>query len=204
MGLERIPASHRSSLPLSLDHFDSLWLAHTHAIPAATAFGVKPEISLTTRTPPRARGRALALAQANGKTGTESISALRSRSDYNEPKFLLVQGDFFGIRDFIFAGGESRKQAAKLLRDRSFQVSLFTELAALRVLDELSLPPTSQIINAAGKFMIRPAPEVRTVYRRDSLTLVPNTPRPRRHGCRPPVAPTMRRRGERDDTPFAG
>ena len=31
---------------------------------------------------------------------------------------------------------------------------MFTELAALRILDELGLPPTSQIINAAGKFMI--------------------------------------------------
>jgi CRISPR-associated protein Csm1 len=43
---------------------------------------------------------------------------------------------------FLFAaGGEIRKQAAKLLRGRSFQVSLFTELTALRLLDELALPP---------------------------------------------------------------
>ena len=68
---------------------------------------------------------------------------------------LLVQGDFFGIQNFLFAaGGETRKQAAKLLRGRSFQVSLFTELAALRLLDELALPPTSQVLNAAGKFLI--------------------------------------------------
>jgi CRISPR-associated protein Csm1 len=72
-----------------------------------------------------------------------------------------VQGDFFGIQDFVFAaGGETRKHAAKLLRGRSFHVSLFTELAALRILEALGLPSTSQVINAAGKFLI----------------VVPNTP----------------------------
>ena len=216
VGLERIPASHRSSLPLWLDHFDSLWLAHTHAIPAATAFGVKPEVSLYDHSHAAA---ALAVAlwrwhEANGKTGTESISALRSRSDYNEPKFLLVQGDFFGIQDFIFAaGGESRKQAAKLLRGRSFQVSLFTELAALRVLDELGLPPTSQIINAAGKFMIvaPDTPEVRTnlatVRDRLDTWFLEHTFGLAGIGLAwtgASCADFLRRRGERDEhTPFA-
>ncbi|MCB1815215.1 MAG: type III-A CRISPR-associated protein Cas10/Csm1, partial [Candidatus Competibacteraceae bacterium] len=37
---------------------------------------------------------------------------------------------------------------------RSFYVSLISECAALRVLDELGLPSTSQITNAAGKFLI--------------------------------------------------
>ena len=45
-GLEAIPRSHRSNWPLWLDHFDSLWLAFTHAIPAATAFNITPEVSL--------------------------------------------------------------------------------------------------------------------------------------------------------------
>ena len=44
--LERIPASHRRALPLWLDHFDTLWQTYTHAIPSATAFGTKPEVSL--------------------------------------------------------------------------------------------------------------------------------------------------------------
>jgi CRISPR-associated protein Csm1 len=68
---------------------------------------------------------------------------------------LLVQGDFFGIQDFIFAdGAETNRSAARLLRGRSFQVSLFSELAALRVLEACGLPSTSQITNAAGKFLI--------------------------------------------------
>lgn len=156
-GLEHIPASHRQHLPMWLDHFDSLWLTYTHAVPSATAFGVKPDVSLYDHSRTTA---ALAVAlwrwhEALGRTDEQATAALKTRADYSTAKFLLIQGDFFGIQEFIFAaGGETRKQAAKLLRGRSFQVSLFTELAALRILDDLGLPPTSQVVNAAGKFLI--------------------------------------------------
>jgi CRISPR-associated protein Csm1 len=155
--MDSIPRAHRSNLPLWLDHFDSLWLTYTHAIPAATAFNVKPEVSLCDHSRTTA---ALAVAlwrwhESNSRTDAAAAESLRERADFDEQKFLLVQGDFFGIQDFLFsAGGETRKQAAKLLRGRSFQVALFTEIAALRLLDDLSLPPTSQVINAAGKFLI--------------------------------------------------
>jgi len=155
--LQSIPASHRSNWPLWLDHFDTAWLTFTHAIPAATAFGTKPEVSLYDHSKTTA---ALATAlwrwhEAQGQTDASAAAALRDRSDWHTDKLLLIQGDFFGIQDFIFAeGSQTNKAAAKLLRGRSFQVSLFTELAALKVLDALSLPPTSQITNAAGKFLI--------------------------------------------------
>jgi CRISPR-associated protein Csm1 len=155
--LDKIPRSHRSNWPLWLDHFDSVWLVYTQAIPAATAFNIKPEVSLFDHARTTA---ALAVALWRWHAGRNQVDegaarALRDRSDYAEKKFLLIQGDFFGIQSFVFAtGGETRKQAAKLLRGRSFQVALFTELAALRVLDELALPPTSQVLNAAGKFLI--------------------------------------------------
>jgi len=118
---------------------------------------VKPEVALYDHARTTA---ALAAAlwrwhAARGQTDDAAARALRDRSDYAEDKLLLIQGDFFGIQNFVFAtGGETRKQAAKLLRGRSFQVALFTELAALRLLDELALPPTSQVLNAAGKFLI--------------------------------------------------
>lgn len=156
-GLAQIPASHRANLALWLDHFDSLWLTRTHAIPAATAFKIKPDVSLYDHSRATA---ALATAlwrwhEANGQTDADAAHGLKARSDFDVDKLLLVQGDFFGIQDFVFAtGGDTRKHAAKLLRGRSFQVSLFTELAALHLLDSLGLPPTSQIINAAGKFLI--------------------------------------------------
>ncbi len=155
--LQHIPAAHRSNWPLWLDHFDTLWQSCTHAIPAATAFGSKPEVSLYDHSKSTA---ALATAlwlwhDANGQTDDAAIARLRSQSDWDEEKILLIQGDFFGIQSFIFAAGrETNKKAAKLLRGRSFQVSLFAELAALRVLDACELPPTAQILNAAGKFMI--------------------------------------------------
>jgi CRISPR-associated protein Csm1 len=151
-GLKRIPASHTANLPLWLDHFDSLWLCITHAIPAATAFGVKPEVALYDHSKTTA-ALATALWRWHNEKGTESIAALSE--GWDEGKFLLVQGDFFGIQDFIFAdGGATQKHAHKLLRGRSFQVSMMAECAALKLLEALELPPTSQITNAAGKFLI--------------------------------------------------
>lgn len=157
-GIKLIPKSHVANLPLWLDHFDSLWLTMTHAIPAATAFGVKPEVSLYDHSKAAA---ALATAlwrwhHETGNTGPDAAQELRERrEDWGIEKLLLVQGDFFGIQDFIFAeGGATQKHAHKLLRGRSFQVSLLAECAALKLLEALELPPTSQIINAAGKFLI--------------------------------------------------
>lgn len=157
VGLKRIPASHRNNWPLWLDHFDSLWLIYSQAIPSATAFGVKPDVSLYDHSKTTA---ALATAlwrwhTAENRTDADSAVALSERADWDVNKLLLIQGDFFGIQDFIFAGGnQTNKHAAKLMRGRSFYVSLLTELAALRILDALELPSTSQIINAAGKFLI--------------------------------------------------
>lgn len=92
---------------------------------------------------------------ANGKSDDAADSDLEEQTEWGEKKFLLVQGDSSGIQDFIFAeGGQTQAKAARLLRGRSFQISLLTELAALAVLEALNLPPTSQIVNAAGKFLI--------------------------------------------------
>lgn len=157
--LKAIPLSHRSNWPLWLDHFDSAWACYTQAIPSATAFGVRPEVSLYDHSHTTA---ALATAlwryhhdRGDDTEGVRGRLADFQRPDWNEKKLLLIQGDFFGIQDFIFAtGGETQRRAAKLLRGRSFYVSLLTECAALRILEELALPPTSQVVNAAGKFLI--------------------------------------------------
>ena len=150
--IKQIPKSHIGNLPLWLDHFDSLWLTLTHAIPSATAFGTKPEVSLYDHSKSTA-ALATALWRWHRETGSENIAAVRE--GWSKQKFMLVQGDFFGIQDFIFAeGGNTQKHAHKLLRGRSFQVSLLAECAALKMLEALELPSTSQIINAAGKFLI--------------------------------------------------
>jgi len=157
--LDDIPQSHRSQWPLWLDHFDAAWLAFTHAIPSATNRGVAPDVSLYDHSKTVA---ALAVAlwrwhEEQGKVGADATARLADpeRPDWSEEKLLLIQGDFFGIQDFIFAnGGVTQKHAHKLLRGRSFQVSLLAELAALKLLEALQLPSTSQIINAAGKFLV--------------------------------------------------
>ena len=151
-GLKRIPKSHVANLPLWLDHFDTLWMTISSAIPAATAFGIKPEVSLYDHSK-AAAALATALWRWHSESDTQTVSAVRE--GWNEPKFLLVQGDFFGIQDFIFAeGGQTQRHAHKLLRGRSFQVALLAECAALKVLETLELPSTSQIVSAAGKFLI--------------------------------------------------
>jgi CRISPR-associated protein Csm1 len=157
--LKSIPTSHRTSWPLWLDHFDSAWACYAQSIPSATAFNVRPEVSLYdhSRTVAALTAALWRWHHEQGETGEEARRRLAdpSRPDWSEHKLLLIQGDLFGIQDFIFAtGGETQSRAAKLLRGRSFYVSLLTECAALRILDALALPATSQVINAAGKFLI--------------------------------------------------
>ena len=156
--LKLMPKSHRSNWCLWLDHFETLWGVYTQAIPSATAFNIRPDVSLYDHSRVAA-AMATALWRYHVEYGRTDENAAKELKDqeqsWTEKKFLLVQGDFFGIQDFIFAsGGETNKRAAKLLRGRSFYVSLLSECAALKVLDALDLPSTSQVINAAGKFMI--------------------------------------------------
>lgn len=149
--LKKIPASHRSNWSLWLDHFETLWGVFTQAIPSATAFKVRPDVSLYDHSRVAA-ALATAIWRYHHETATTTIEDVQN---WSEEKLLLIQGDFFGIQDFIFAsGGDTNKRAAKLLRGRSFYVSLLSECAALKILDALDLPSTSQVINAAGKFMI--------------------------------------------------
>ncbi|PKM37876.1 MAG: type III-A CRISPR-associated protein Cas10/Csm1 [Gammaproteobacteria bacterium HGW-Gammaproteobacteria-10] len=156
--LKSMPKSHRNNWPLWLDHFETLWGVYTQAIPSATAFNIRPDVSLYDHSRVAA---ALATAlwryhHERDETDENAAKALKEQGQsWQVKKILLIQGDFFGIQDFIFAsGGETNKRAAKLLRGRSFYVSLLSECAALKILEALALPSTSQVINAAGKFMI--------------------------------------------------
>lgn len=143
-------AESKTSLPLWLDAFDSLLACYWHAIPSATPWAkasVNPDVPLYDH----ARATA-AFAAALWRVHRDAAAV---PGDSAHPEFLLVQGDLAGIQDFIFAtGGETQKSAAKLLRGRSFYVSLLMECAALRILGETSMPPSAQIYNAAGKFLL--------------------------------------------------
>ena len=145
---------HRSeNVELWLEHFDSLLLHFTAAIPALRAGDVEPSRDVSLYDHARATAAlAAALYLYHKETGTLTVEAVR---DQQRAKFLFISGDFYGIQDYIFAsGGETQRYRAKLLRGRSFTVSLLTELTADLLCRKLGLPFLSVVLNAAGKFMI--------------------------------------------------
>ncbi len=145
---------HRTeNVALWLEHFDSLLLSYTAAIPALRAGEVEPSRDVSLYDHARATAAlAAALYLFHKETDTFTVEAIRNQQT---AKFLFINGDFYGIQDFIFAsGGETQRYRAKLLRGRSFAVSLLTELTADWLCRELGLPFLSVVLNAAGKFML--------------------------------------------------
>lgn len=146
-------AHRRENLELWLEHFDSLLLLFTALIPAQRAGQVEAarDVSLYDHARTTA-ALATALYAYHRRHQSLTVSAIR---DSAAKKFLFVNGDFYGIQDFIFSsGGETRRYRAKLLRGRSFAVSLLTELAADLVCRLAGLPFLSVVLQAAGKFTI--------------------------------------------------
>lgn len=85
----------------------------------------------------------------------------KSITDDSKGKCMLVGGDLSGIQKFIFEiGSVNPKKLSKILRGRSFYLSLLTEVASLKILRRLNLPISCRIMNAGGRFVL----------------LVPNTP----------------------------
>lgn len=161
-GLNDIPKSHRENWQLWLDHFDGLYSIYAHAVPASTIAGTNADVSLydhskTTSAIATALWGYFASQKdySDRSKYPEWIGYLKEWQSQPEKQLLLIQGDFYGIQDYIFTeGSKANKDSAKLLRGRSFSVSLFTELVALKILEACALPSTSQVLNAAGKFLI--------------------------------------------------
>jgi len=149
----RTLAHRNENLELWLEHFDTLLMVYTSLIPALRAGAVEAsgDVSLYDHARTTA-ALAAALYTYHRQQNSLTVAAIR---DPKPQKFLFVSGDFYGIQDFIFSsGGESRRYRAKLLRGRSFAVSLLSELAADLVCRGLGLPFVSVVLNAAGKFTI--------------------------------------------------
>ncbi len=73
----------------------------------------------------------------------------------SENKFMLIAGDISGIQKFIFEIGSSNpKKLSKILRGRSFYLSLLTEVASVKILRRLDLPISCRIMNAGGRFVL--------------------------------------------------
>jgi len=139
------------NLELWFQHFESLVMIYTSCIPAARAGDVVPDVSLYDHSRTTAAlSAAIYLYQRESESYT--VDAIKN---YEDKKFLIINGDFQGIQGFIFGGfGDSRKYRSKILRGRSFAVSLLCELAADMLCREIGLPFTSVILDAAGKFTI--------------------------------------------------
>lgn len=154
-GLHTIPKSQKRNFPLWLSHFDSLYLMHTWCIPSATVKETQPNVSLYDHSK-LVSALSVALYQFYKESDKkDAIEKLKHPVNAGNAPFLIIQGDFMGIQDFIFAGTtKTDKNTAKLLRGKSFYVSLLAELAGLRIMDELDLPSTCKMLSAAGKFTI--------------------------------------------------
>jgi CRISPR-associated protein Csm1 len=141
----------RENLEIWFEHFDSLLMVYTALVPSARAGNVVPDVSLYDHSRTTA-ALAAALYLYHRDTNSMNEEAIRR---YDESKFLLIMGDFYGIQDFIFRGyGDTRKLRSKLLRGRSFSVSLFSEFAADLLCRKIGLPFLSVVLQAAGKFTV--------------------------------------------------
>lgn len=143
-------AHKNESLLLWMQHFESIWKKYTFFVPAARVGKVIPDVSLYHHSKTSA---ALATAIYLYHVTTDSLIEKDIKADGE--KFLVIAGDFFGIQKFIFSrAGEEVHHRSKILRGRSFAVSLFCELAADLLCQEIGLSPYSVLLNSAGKFYI--------------------------------------------------
>ncbi len=141
--------AHKQIPHLWLQHLDSLYRIFTSHIPAARVGNVIHDVSLYDHSRTTA-ALAVALYRYHRETQSLEEKAIRDRTIR---KFLMVSGDFYGIQSFIFStGGEQRGRRSKLLRGRSFTVSLLTDLAAYEISKSLGLSPMSVVMAAGGKF----------------------------------------------------
>jgi len=158
-GLEELFHSQDNKV-LWFEHFESLTMIYASAVPAARAGHVIPDVSLYDHLKTTA-AIASALYLFHKQTGRMTIPDIKEE---DSDKFLVISGDFYGIQNFIFSSGDAQKSRSKMLRGRSFAVSLFSELAADMLCRKIGIPSVSIILNAAGKFTLI-APNTEKTYK---------------------------------------
>lgn len=155
--LEKITAKSLKNWFLQFDEIAKKW---TSFIPAASVEKVIPDVSLYDHSK-----TASAFAQALYVYHMETESKLvkeHIKDNISDKKFLYFKAKFNGIQNFIFSiGGQTNKNAAKLLRGRSFYISLIMKKYATGLCDYLGLAHTAIVMNAAGNI----------------TALLPNTPK---------------------------
>jgi CRISPR-associated protein Csm1 len=115
-----------------------------HAVPGSRRAGERPDVSLHDHSRATAAFAACLAAQS---------------SQHGQPAaFRLAAFAVGGIQDFIFRSlppvdsvGSVGKGAARLLRARSFYVTLLTWLAGRRLIETMGLPATNLVLDAGGE-----------------------------------------------------
>lgn len=92
---------------------------------------------------------AIALAMLRSKA---TLSKIKSGDCRREKVFLLIEGDFSGIQEFIYQ--VSGKGTLKYLRARSAYLDLISWDVVLKILKDLNLTRANVIFNAGGHFLI--------------------------------------------------
>ena len=143
--LRRLQHNDHSTPHLWFENFESLMMLFMSALPASqTADGANSDVSLYD--------------YARITAAFASADALYDRQtspSASSDKYLIISGGISGIQNFILRGyGDIRKHRAKLLRGRSFTVSLLAELCADMLCRGIGLPSTAVILNAAGRFTL--------------------------------------------------
>ncbi len=130
---------------LWLENFDSLMMLYLSCLPAPqNGRADRGDVSLYDYARIRA---AFAAVDALYQTQTPRPGSANP--------YLVISGGVAGIQTFILQGyGEARKYRSKLLRGRSFAVSLLAELCADWLCRESGLPGLAVILNAAGRFTL--------------------------------------------------
>jgi|YNPNPStandDraft_1061719.scaffolds.fasta_scaffold25360_2 CRISPR-associated protein Csm1 len=153
--LEDFQAEFRAitSLPkpwLFLSSLKSLCERYWHAVPSSTRD--QPDVSLYDHSRAVA---AIAAAMYQWHKTHDDLSQQSLQGTKSEQKFVWIIGDLSGIQAALFRLQHQQvRGVARILRARSFLMSLITESAALDLLWRLGLTPFSLIQNAGGRFLI--------------------------------------------------
>ena len=142
---------HKDCVALWFEHFESLTMRYLSHMPAARVGNVIADVSLFDHMKTTA---ALATALFLYHRDTDTLVVPDIKNSRPE-KFLVVSGAFHGIQKFIFSGyGDTRKYRSKLIRGRSFYVSVLTELVSTRLCQKIGLPSVCVVLTAGGKFTL--------------------------------------------------
>ncbi len=142
---------HKDCLALWFEHFESLVMRYLSHMPAARVGHVISDVSLFDHMKTTS-ALATALYLYHRDTDTLDVSSVK---DSRPEKFLIISGDFHGIQKFIFSGyGDTRKYRSKLIRGRSFYVSVLTEMVAAMLCQQIGLPSIGVVLAAGGKFTL--------------------------------------------------